>query len=425
MSRLSISQIPLANSLETLVRDGAQKAAQEIYWTMGQIQSLNIQASIFLPSFRSRIDGKLVTTPFLVNSLKRLFVDVWNEEASNLNAKNACWILAFCTGLEQASIGVSFSQDDFKFLEDHSEALHGVSNVDQLALNFQFVFESTDRKTWWGLPSSKIYDDNQKTEAVMRFLSLTKNLKSLELQQFPRKANPDDNGVMHFNCISRLFSSFSTLRHLRLFTIGNYGDDTISFFVNLKILTLDLLGWQSVVRLHNQKIQLPPKVKVLILPFYALDPRLYQGRGDASFLEERALAALIKERAFQSLKEVLIPSRMISIYAQMVDLNELSNLWKEGRNLLEKEIFSRRKSWLPTGPWDWGNLRSEKVSRSLFEQVDLGFALDLWLYLIKIFRSSPSSRYQMCRTTRDSLPLCLGFLHSKSSSKALTSFLLL
>lgn len=214
----SYSQLPrsLVN-MDGQSQNGFQTLNQIILSKLENLQTLIVEHSIFIFTFTHKLRGKVVPLPFLSGSLKRLQLPLANRNLpalDSLSTRNAIWLLSFVPKLHQASIGMTLSLDDAKFLSEHKEAFHGLSNVKELAIKVRFVASPSSRKTWW---KSAALMGKKKSEAMSDFLQVTNGLTSLELLLDQLEGNPGDETEPYISCTNQMTNSFDTLKHLRNF----------------------------------------------------------------------------------------------------------------------------------------------------------------------------------------------------------------
>lgn len=278
----------------------------------------------------------MITTPCLSNSLKKLFVGFYEQNHLCLNAKNTIWLLFTCSGLESLGVGLTASHDDSKFLREHLSVLRGISNVQHLSLRIKYVFDQQRGERSWGSPPERVYKGgNRRTEFLIDLLSLVRRLTSLELAS----AESNDSSPPFISCLSSLQSSFSTLRHLRLFSIvmdpRNPAVEVYSLFKNLKTLTLELTGLHFVA--EYKSLVLPSTLEKIILPYYS-----FVGSSiplEHVLQEDLKLAIIVKTKSLPNLKEVCVPPRLIDPFGKLYNSipPKIERTWRERRRALKRE----------------------------------------------------------------------------------------
>lgn len=181
----AISGLPFALGVQVRANYGIQKAIGFVYEQIHNLQVLRLENFALCFDFIRGETG--APQLFLSKSLKRLFIAGTQSREGvdhSLSANNAIWLLSFCPQLDQCSLAILVSHKDYKFVSELSNSFEGLSNVKHLALQFCFIFDSSKRNTWWGLPEEQnqgYLGNSKKTETLYRFLKVTKKLLSLEL----------------------------------------------------------------------------------------------------------------------------------------------------------------------------------------------------------------------------------------------------
>lgn len=208
-----------------------------------------------------RISGRLNPTPFLTKSFVRLEIGSAFRLEVGVTARNATWILIFCSNLRQAVLTVLFGILDYKFLSESVELFKGLSNLKDLAVKFREIDDEKNYKTWWGKPGFERRASllgSRKTDCVDHSLQVTKGLTSIELwvnRFVPRKG---DRELVYERMINGLASSYMTLKHVRLAGARiNRSDSTLvdySLFKTLKTVTLDLSTLRNLHEVRHRQL---------------------------------------------------------------------------------------------------------------------------------------------------------------------------
>lgn len=298
----------------------------------------------------------LIEAPLLIpqdlrqmKTVKRLCikhtVSVQGKSGNALTIKNVVWLLNFGV-IEEAALRFVITNQDFEWLSDHSEAISRASKVKKLALSFDFAYETSDRKTWWGLgqeTNRKWNGEDKKTATLALLLSSVDRLECLEISGLPQQFNPGDQTRLNLNFLPSLNQMFGSLKHLRLMhvfdpaTTHQYWEpNNLSVFHNLKVISLDrlLLG-----PLKNRETSpFPASLEKIILTYYlpSKDPR-------QSFDEEFMILRLLEShsQSLKLLREVYVPSKSINGQGEAMDAlghREHHQAWAKRRNQLERSM---------------------------------------------------------------------------------------
>lgn len=274
-----------------------------IYANLLNIETLVIEIPLCLFKLRHR------PYPFPIRTLKKLYVGIGMDRSLNLTFKKAIWVLLFCPCLSETALALDLSMNDFRSMLEFRETIAGRSSVKKLALRIQFVFEDSDRKTWWGLPSEASHNSeggmgNKKTEAVSLLLMVTNQLQCFELFVNVQRSRPGDHSLVWCNCLSSLSRSFNSLQHLRLFGVPFNGETTpsncYSNFKTVKLFTLNREGMVGLQAFNN--LGLPSSLETIYSPW------------DMDFTEGSVLCSIIDSRlsSLPNLKELVIPKDAIT-----------------------------------------------------------------------------------------------------------------
>jgi len=133
----------------------------------------------------------------MLNSIKRLEINSVFRYDEGILARNAVWILTFYTNLRQAILAVLITFKDSKWLSEYVKIFGGLSKIKDLAIRLDFLFDSKNRSTWWGLPSEVKQSwkcGSRRSKAVHDLLSVTSGeLNSLELWTSRSVDRPGDD----------------------------------------------------------------------------------------------------------------------------------------------------------------------------------------------------------------------------------------
>jgi len=172
---------------------------QAVLGSLLNLQSLIIRLPSLIPQLQQRVDGKSIPLSFFTNSLKRINIpSSEGGRSSHLSsARNVIWITTFCPTLRRAAFAFTMSShEDFNFLSEFKSTFKGLSNITQLALKVELVYDEPNHKTWWGTPRELSKDwigGNKKTESVWSLLQVTKLVSSLEIHSFCLDLNSGDD----------------------------------------------------------------------------------------------------------------------------------------------------------------------------------------------------------------------------------------
>lgn len=217
-----------------------------------------------------------------------------------------------------------------------------------------FTWFEWDVRTFWGKPQDEgpqWVGSNRKSEALRNFLSVTKELDSIEISGDNSIRVDSDNSDFFTNVVDALTLSHNTLKHLRLIqTIPDWVNETVADFtpfVKLKIFATDLPIITALEQYTHCKF--PPNLEILQLPFYVLDddPNI------RAFLEETSLFNILQNRKFPNLKEVVVPKEPISYPNGLLVTGVKRMLFPSARNLtVMAKMFKDgdvKLTQLPTG----------------------------------------------------------------------------
>lgn len=342
----SMSQLPV-HSEDATDRsiDGAFEVAGYLYFKLVSLQTLTINQSILIPR-------KFRQLRCFESSLKKVWIALVDhsrpEVGTPLNAKNVIWLLGFGV-IHEASFGFTCSYDDSNFLEEHHSAFAKISKVKKLSLRIRFVFEKSNKRTWWELPTREPRREYQKTTAVKMILGITNGLECCEvLPSYQGEKNPGDFTQMDLNCFAGLTSSFKTLQHLRILGVPTPIFNDYRLFNCLRTLSVDSEILQALSQDHS--LQLPDTLERIILTYYQV-PTI----ATWSFKEDTYLVQLLKAQPIQSLpnfKEVVVPLVAIDPNGNLIKDRSNLRIWSERRKELESEaIFkSGRVTMRKCGP---------------------------------------------------------------------------
>lgn len=342
---LSMSSVPLSEEASAVIGDAFKNIFQGLGERMNRVHTIVVQDLYLLPPLQIKFQGKSIPNPLLTSSLRRLTIPAWKEDHFCLNARNVSWILINCSQLEETSLGCVVSMTDFDYLKEHQSRIANLSNVKKLALQTNFVFKHSSRRTLWDLDAEKVWKGgSKKTEAIIHLLSIIKSLTALEVFMVERNANPTfrtpgNRTFLYSTFLPTLHSSLESLHYLRLFHVVGDRDKDISSpnfecFKNLKIFSLDYAVLSHLVE-FIEEIKLPSSLEILVLPFYNLLALPGQ------VVEDIQLTKVLKTRTLPNLKQVVIPSKLIDCNARTNHPLELQRIWRERRRDLEQaEVFT-------------------------------------------------------------------------------------
>lgn len=272
---------------------------------------------------------------FLTHSLKRLKIDLGDRKEDHLRAKQAIWLLVFCTQLKQVSLGFAVFTSDIKFLHEYHHVWKGLSKVEEHALKPAFYergFLGEEIK-----PNKFGLTDTVRLVAMQNFLQVTNFLISFELNIF----NYVDASVISMDFLSSLHASFCTLKQLRLVDIER--QDTLrlrfgaecSMFKNLTCLSI---AGQTIISMFTN-LDVPESLEKLELPFYDF----VDGSMEVELGEEKFLAHLLA-RPIPNLREVILPATPYNSKLELLKKEESLRKWREDRERLASvDIFLNGK----------------------------------------------------------------------------------
>lgn len=172
--------------------------------TFPELLSLQLGESVF---------GKRLKFSPMLLSVKRIEINSVFRYDEGILARNAVWILAFCPNLRQAIFALLITIEDSKFLAEYEETFQGLSNVQDLAIRINYLFDKTNRRTWWGLPSETKQSwkkGSRKSDSIFHFLQVTNKLQSFEMWSSRSVDRKEDETAIHEDCLDGLHNSFET-----------------------------------------------------------------------------------------------------------------------------------------------------------------------------------------------------------------------
>jgi len=180
---LPFSSLPARAGTQARFEDGIQVVNHAVLGSLFNLQSLIIMDPNLMPQLQQRVDGNSIPLPFFTNSLKRIYIPLTDGlPSTSLLARSVVWIMVHCPTLRKAAFAFTMStHEDFNFLSEFKSTFKGLSNVTQLALRVELVYDQSNNKTWWGTPGEQSKDwigGNEKTESVWNLLQVRKRLSS-------------------------------------------------------------------------------------------------------------------------------------------------------------------------------------------------------------------------------------------------------
>lgn len=320
-----------------------------IFTHLNSLETLYIDDYSYIPNFEAVNRDWTETTNYPMsvfkNSLKRVYIcDDRNQR--DLETRNVAWMLIFCESLEEAALSCVLSIEDSKYLEEFHTFFKDLSNVKDLAICIQPLKREERASGWdnekmrrsWFDMKIEDYDysawarGNKRTEAVYRLLSVTKELRSLELSWGSTLSHESEslNGVLA-ESLSSLESSFKTLKVLRLigvhFPIQRPRGSTfnLSLFESLQVIEFDPAPLWAIC-LNDYRV-LPKSLKKSVLLYH--DDRFPVNNidiGDPPWREEIMIVALIKSNKVEEL--VLPATPVLSKFKPVRDQKKLEIFWQ-------------------------------------------------------------------------------------------------
>lgn len=330
------------------IRNGARTFMRNFYLRLGQLEKLIVQHPWTLPPFVHPSNDRLVPMHFFTSSLKYLYMSRWTEDRADetLSARNCLWLLLFCPQVQELSLGFAFSVRDADFLNEHREAFASKSNVKYLALDFHVNFHKSKKRTWWGQPGESEKNwrgGSRKTQALMDFLSVVKNLRSLELYNGGCEKNKGDLDNFFSSCLLGLQGSAKSLQKLRM--VGLAADEDYLFataygiFEHLKVLSLEKMPLFYLSR--HQEISLPSSLEVLVIPHTSF--QTWNPEYSFDFVETD-LMKVLETRSLPNLRLVVMPAEALDEWGDVVEDVDFRKGWLERRKELEgQRIFQSGK----------------------------------------------------------------------------------
>lgn len=207
-------------------------------WCLGNLialESLVVRHPAFTPRDLQQPISASKRGPlrFLSDTLKNLYIGSLCEDqvSVTLSGRNVIFLLVFSPHLRRCCLTFTFSIEDFQYLREYRDTFRGLSAVKQLSLEWTFISNSRDRRTFWDFPGEEEgrawIGGTRQTEAASLLLEVTANLQAFELtsRQMELKQDKRDKhhsivgsySNLHISCLMGLNKSFKTLKHLRLF----------------------------------------------------------------------------------------------------------------------------------------------------------------------------------------------------------------
>jgi len=200
---------------------------------------------------------------------------------------------------------------------------------------FTFACDQPDRSTWWGLPweSRRSWRlGTRKSDAIGNFLSVTKELRSLELRLTGHSREGDQSRVTSESLSVLLERSQETLNHMRILGLDGVPELRLveySLFKRVRLICLDYSFLNSLASRPQQ--QLPPSLNVIYFPFYVVDNSQPQN-GD--YEEDAILAQVLTSRHLPNRKTVRVPKGCWDYQYQEAVSTRNKELWVERRKEL-------------------------------------------------------------------------------------------
>lgn len=164
------------------------------------------------------------------------------SQENAFQARYIIFLLLYCKSLLQAVVSFDVTILDNRYLSEHGHVIKGLSSVKQLSITPNFISNPSTTITRWASIACgrKFEGGSQKTGVLMKFLTVTSELTSFELQVQDTGSSPGVDPLAYPDLLDGLDGSHSTLKHLRiLFCIPNYDEamfPDLSRFKVLKIL---------------------------------------------------------------------------------------------------------------------------------------------------------------------------------------------
>lgn len=329
-----------------------------IFGTTANLQTLVFSGGLFAPpSLVQMVEKKRVPFTFLTQSLKRIVISTSDHPRAMIPAQNAICILVFCLQLRQASLGFTIDLHSFNYLVEYVDTFRGLSKVTQLAITTTFVWDGFAGGVgkWKGShkKEKRLWKVNSETETVFNFLTVTNELRSLEISAsdsyFTSGQKVPGIGIAT-ECLLALTKSQESIKHLRLHQICSPLAKKkevfrLSVLENLKILCLEDSMIDQITNGYEGTVS--TSVEILHLLHYQFIESQVQAA--THFTEEFRLLLLIKKNVFPNLKQVFVPSEPINGNGVATSSPFAVTLWKQRRMILENaEVFKGGKVCLKT-----------------------------------------------------------------------------
>lgn len=217
-------------------------------------------------------------------------------------------------------------------MAQYEETFQGLSNVQDLAIRLNYLFDKTNRRTWWGLASETKQSwkkGSRKSDSIFHFLQVTNKLQSFEMWSSRSVDRKEDQTAIHEDCLDGLHRSFDTLKHLRVFgpqaRLPDVSPSDLSRFEACKILSIE--HWCLFNYSPFPRRQFPPGLETICIEYYDFPDSLE--KLDSYLNEEKELVHLLATRSFPNLKQVGVPSRLINtIYEETEGNDEIEGHFK-------------------------------------------------------------------------------------------------
>lgn len=322
---------------------------EKVYEKLKCLETLIIEDSRF--NFQTL---RLSSLPFLTTTLKRLYLpaNLFKGSSTCPSATNAVWILTFCRGLKSCFIGFTISVKDFFFLREYSDALKGLSKVEDLAFQFTLVYDPNDESNnemQKEDESNECVGGDKKSDTLYRLLSITNRLRSLEISEVP-PAERDFLGEINYQrtpctgCFQALVDSYETLESLRYFRLEHDSKNPTSTdftpFKRLKHFSTDFKFGIFSSQAHSF-LKLPSNLE----NFWVVYLQNYRTNLLEMEEETKAWFQMLEMRSWPSLKEIFICFQPGSVL-------DHRSLWSSTRLRLGKfELFKignvKLRKWIP------------------------------------------------------------------------------
>lgn len=306
---------------------------------------------MFLFHLHQQTPTSMLPFPFLVRSLKKIYLPLAETKWAPFSGRNFIWLAVFCPRLNSLTTSFDLSERDVEYLSEYKEVFKHRSRVKKLAISFVFVASPSGTKSrQWKLNENQKsgLSKAQKEQCLSDLLLVTWELEAFEInpthsRDYDLQLTDEPNYETSFSSLS---SSQSSLKHLRVFSslVGrvsvfsspNSYFTTLQPFKNLKVLSTDLFGFSQV-----RKGGVAFGVEIFQLSWYSEDFKNYvPSPVEDCYQDFVGIEAMLDTHILPNLKTIIIPKHPINLRNEVDESPARIAVWnKKKRDLLSTEYF--------------------------------------------------------------------------------------